>query len=163
MKSQWVGLVMLVSAVMSPAWAQAGTLIQCKFKNSPLFGIMIQTAKNVPVHGYIAQKYPAEVTFAGPRLWNATQETLEVDYINTRVDVDVSYYVKLDKNAEISLKTIWWPQQKLIGGTYTANGKAQELVCGAVAQCKVPPQADCSRGLKRICCDCDVSGKLSCN
>lgn len=61
MKSQLVSLVMLVSAVMSPAWAQAGTLIQCKFKNSPLFGVMIQTAENVPVQGYFDQKYPAEV------------------------------------------------------------------------------------------------------
>lgn len=74
-------------------------------------------------------KYPAEVTFAGPRLWNVTHETLEVDYINTRVEVGVSYYVKLDKNAEISLKNIWWPQQKPFVGAYISNGESQALIC----------------------------------
>lgn len=129
MKAKSVGMMMFVSVVMSLDVVQADTLILCKFKSSPRFLIAIQTDEDIPVHDYFGQKYPAKVTFAGPRLWNESQEILEVDYINTRVNVGSSYYVRMGKNEEISLSSLWWPRQKPLSGTYTSNGKIQVLAC----------------------------------
>jgi len=39
---------------------------------------------------------------------------------------------------------------------------AQPLGLAKVKVCKIPPQADCTKSPKRICCDCDASGNLSC-
>ena len=50
-----------------------------------------------------------------------------------------------------------------VGVSTADNFNAVFVNAASESQCKVPPQADCSKSPKRICCDCDASGQLSCS
>lgn len=159
-----VGL--FLSNIMFLGSAHAKTEIVCNMTKKASFNISIETQENIPTNGFENKAYDSVVTLSGPRLYQVTNEKLIVDYIHTRTDVGISYFVDLNNGDSITIDDIWFnsnPGKTHFDGIYLNNGISILLNCNYKSQALAYAEKSCLKYQQQLCGNRCISARAICN